>query len=129
MLNGKTKLSGLLIGSGFPGDQLEATIAHQIIPNIFIVAAVDGHYLKMVKIRVTGITTFEWIEAKYMAPSSDSKCRHQQSFSIDCFDGPAMSASHYNVVLLAGKNPGMLVSMIAAIHGNNRNFCNHLNIA
>ena len=117
MLDGKTKLSGLYIRN-----PLEATIAHQISPNIFIVAAVDGPYLKMIKIHVTGITTFEWMEAKYMTPSSDSKCRHQQSFSIDCFDGPAMSASHYNVLLLAGKKPGMLVSMIAAIHCNIRKF-------
>ena len=113
MLDGKTKLSGLYIRN-----PLEATIAHQISHNIFIVAALDGPHLKMVKIRVTGITTFEWMKAKYMTPSSDSKCRHQQSFSIDCFDGPAMSSSSYNVVLNATKNPGMLVSMIAAIHCN-----------
>ena len=124
MLDGKTKLSGKYIRT-----QLEATIAHEISHNIFIVAALDGHHLKMVKIRVTGITTFEWMKAKYMSPSSDSKCRYQQSFSIDCFHGTDVSASGYNVVLLARKKPGMPVSMIAAINGNDKKICNCLNIA
>ena len=115
MLDGKTKLSGKYIRT-----QLEATIAHEVSHNIFIVAALDGHHLKMVKIRVTGITTFEWMKAKYMSPSSDSKCRYQQSFSIDCFHGTDVSAIGYNVVLLARKKPGMPVSLIAAIHGNNK---------
>ena len=124
MLDGKTKLSGLYIRT-----PLEATIAHQISHNIFIVAALDGVHLKMVKIRVTGITTFERMKAKYKTPSSDSKCRYQQSFSIDCFHGTDVSASGYNVVLLARKKPGMPVSMIAAINGNNKKFGNCINIA
>ena len=124
MLDGKTKLSGKYIRT-----QLEATIAHEISHNIFIVAALDGHHLKMVKIRVTGITTFEWMKAKYMTPSSDSKCRYQQSFSIDCLDGTDVSANGYTVVLRARKKPGMPVSMIAAINGNNKKNCNCLNIA
>merc|ERR1719270_1012359 len=59
-LGGKTKLVG-----NFIDGTRNATVAFPMGDNIFIVACVDGYHLKMVKIRVTGETTFDWMESKY----------------------------------------------------------------
>lgn len=104
LLDGKTKLSGLHANGA-------ASIAYRVEENTFIVAAYGGKFLKMVKIKVTGETTFEWIEAKYHKPSSDSTCKTQLSFDIDCFHGTPMSVKSYNVVLLAEKISGIQISM------------------
>ena len=104
LLDGKTKLSGNAANGA-------ASIAYRVEENTFIVAASGGKFLKMVKIQVTGETTFEWIEAKYHKPSSDSTCKSQLSFDLDCFHGTPMTVKSYNVVLLAEKISGIQISM------------------
>ena len=103
-LDGKTKLSGLHANGA-------ASIAYRVEENTFIVAAYNGKFLKMVKIQVTGETTFKWIDAKYHTPSSDSTCRSQLTFDVDCFYGTSMSEKRYTVVLLAEKISGIQTSM------------------
>ena len=102
-LDGKTKLSGLHANGA-------ASIAYRVEENTFIVAAYNGKFLKMVKIQVTGETTFDWIEAKYHRPSSDSTCKSQLTFDLACFHGTSMPETSYNVVLVAEKTSGIQVS-------------------
>ena len=101
-LDGKTKLSGLHANGA-------ASIAYRVEENTFIVAAYNGKFLKMVKIQVTGETTFDWIEAKYHRPSSDSTCKSQLTFDLACFHGTSMPETSYNVVLVAEKTSGIQV--------------------
>ena len=104
LLDGKTKLSGLHANSA-------ASIAYRVEENTFIVAAYNGKFLKMVKIQVTGETTFDWIEAKYHRPSSDSTCKSQSNFDLACFHGTSMPETSYNIVLLAEKISGIQISL------------------
>ena len=103
LLDGKTKLSGQHANGA-------ASIAYRVEENTFIVAASGGKFLKMVKIQVTGETTFDWIEAKYHRPSSDSTCKSQLTFDLACFHGTSMPETSYNVVLVAEKTSGIQVS-------------------
>ena len=66
--------------------------------NVFIVALVAGTDLKMVKIRVTGETTFDWIEAKYNEHFPRA-CGIASTFYEDCFQGPSVTKTNYNVIL------------------------------
>ena len=100
LLDGKTKLSGQHAAGA-------ASIAYRVEDNTFIVAAVHGPFLKMVKIKVSGETTFDWIEAKYHRPSSDSTCKSQLTFDLACFHGTSMPEKSYNVVLVAEKISGI----------------------
>ena len=102
-LDGSTKLSGSWINSGIP---VPATIAYHVHGNVFIIAAVRVPYLKMVKIAVTGDTTFDWIDAKYHKPSATSSCRDQDTFSESCFHGKSVSKRQYNVQLVASLGSG-----------------------
>ena len=103
-LDGKTKLSGLHANGA-------ASIAYRVEENTFIVAAYNGKFLKMVKIKVIGETIFDWIEAKYHRPSSDSTCKSQSTFDLACFHGTSMPETSYNVVLLAEKISGIQISL------------------
>ena len=102
-LGGETKLSGVSINNGVP---IPATIAYTLGGNFFIVAGIEEPYLKMIKIFVTGETSFDWIEAKYSTPASDSNCRSQSSFTEACYQGTSKSQSAYNVQLVATKESG-----------------------
>ena len=107
-LDGSTKLSGAWINSGIP---VPATIAYHVQGNVFIIASIskghEGRHLKMVKIAVTGETTFDWIDAKYHEPAATSSCRDQVTFSESCFHGSSVSKEQYDVQLVAsnGKVP------------------------
>ena len=60
----------------------------------------------MVKIRVTGEMTFDWIGAKYDATFA-SDCSLQSTFSEGCFQGTDVTEENFNVMLSAitqGKN-------------------------
>ena len=104
-LGGETKLMGGSINGGVP---TPATIAYPMGRNFFIVAAIDGSYLKMVKILVTGESSFDWIEAKYVREdSADSSCLSQSTFTEECYQGSANSYPAYNVQLMAVLEPGM----------------------
>ena len=76
--------------------------------NVFIIAAVRGSHLKMVKIAVTGETTFDWIDAKYHDPSATSSCRDQETFSESCFHGSSVSQGNYDIQLVASSGSGKL---------------------
>ena len=102
-LNGATKLTGVWINNGIP---VSATIAHPLGENIFIIAAFTESHLKMVKIRVTGSTTFIWMEAKYNNPSSNSSCKIQETFSESCFTGTSVPEDNYSVLLVATLGAG-----------------------
>ena len=104
-LDGSTKLSGKWINRGNP---VPATIAHHVEGNVFIIALVEGPYLKMVKIAVTGETTFDWLGAKYHKPSATSKCRDQETFSESCYHGSSVPKHGYNVQLVASSGAGKL---------------------
>ena len=55
----------------------------------------------MVKIRVTGKTTFDWLEAKAYRGYPNS-CAIQSTFSEDCFEkGTNVERNKYDVVLAA----------------------------
>ena len=101
---GSTKLSGKWINRGNP---IPSTIAYHVEGNVFIIAAVEGAYLKMMKIEVTGVTTFNWMDAKYHVVSATSSCREQETFSESCFHGSSVSQEQYDVQLVAsnGKVP------------------------
>lgn len=95
-LNGHTKLLGAEVNGGSPkvatiAFELQGLVFSQLHRDVFIVGTIDNHILKMVKIRVLGETTFEWMEAKYR-PSS-YECLTQSRFSQDCFHGTAVSDS------------------------------------
>ena len=102
-LGGETKLSGVSINNGVP---IPATIAYTLGGNFFIVAGIEEPYLKMIKIFVTGETSFDWIEAKYSTPSSGSNCRSQSSFTEACYQGTSNTQTAYNVQLVATKESG-----------------------
>ena len=57
----------------------------------------------MVKIRVTGESTFDWIEAKYHKDRANypAHCKEQATFSEDCFDGTLVEQINYDVDLVA----------------------------
>ena len=104
-LDGSTKLSGSWINGGNP---VPATIAYHVQGNVFIIGAVRGSHLKMVKIEVTGETTFDWIDAKYHDPSVTSSCTDQETFSESCFHGKSVSKGNYNVKLVASSGSGKI---------------------
>ena len=95
MLGGKTRLEGQFVNAA-------ASLAFPMGENIFIVACVGcgGNFLKMVKIRITGETTFVWIEAKYTA-NYPTNCKAQETFTVECFVGTSVDESQYSVVLVA----------------------------
>ena len=98
LLNGQTKLSGKWARG-------PATIAYPLGENIFIIGYHDGHYLKMVKIRVTGEHTFVWMSAKYRF-DHPYKCEAQLTFYEDCFQGIPVRQAYYNVKLVAVATSG-----------------------
>ena len=96
MLGGKTRLEGKWIKDG-----LDASLAFPMGENIFIVASVSGNFLKMVKIRVIGETTFDWIEAKYVPGNYPTNCKAQETFTEECFVGKSVKEPNYSVKLVA----------------------------
>ena len=120
-LDGSTKVSGKWINRGNP---IPATIAYHVDGNVFIIAAVEGSYLKMMKIEVTGETTFNWVDAKYHAVSATSSCREQETFSESCFHGSSVAKGNYDVQLVASSGSGKLQYLSSTcLHrqGYNRN--------
>jgi len=97
-LGGKTKM----VGDSIYHNPCNASVAFPMGDNIFIVACDDGWHLKMVKIRVTGETTFDWMEARYgWEEKIPTKCTAQETFTADCFVGESVAQKNYNVLLVA----------------------------
>ena len=80
-----------------------ASLAFSMGKNIYIVACVDPPNFKMVKIRVTGQITFDWMEAKYQKLAQlTANCKAQGTFTAECFVGTSVKEQQqYNVVLIA----------------------------
>lgn len=79
-----TTLTGSFINHGTPSP---VTLKLDLGDNVWIVGLVssDG-YLKMVKIQVTGSTTYNWIGTRYDNGFS-SACGEPATFTVDCFKG------------------------------------------
>ena len=92
----ETKFMGSAINYGNP---IPATIALDIGSNIWIVAVVDGGYVKMVKIRVTGESSFSWIKTMYSRDTAG--CGHQSTFTEACFVSTSAPESFYGIKLVA----------------------------
>ena len=84
ILGGETKLNG-----HWAQPSEIASIAYKLDDNVFIIASPTARHLKMVKIHVTGVSTFDWIAAILHndVGSYPEKCKIQASFSEDCFKG------------------------------------------
>ena len=70
--------------------------------NVFIlgVTSIEEQMLKMVKIRVTGETTFNWLEARYKEEYPE-ECGKQSTFNEGCFQGLTVGQDKYDVDLVA----------------------------
>ena len=88
---------------------VEATIAYHIGENVFIIAVLHGRpFLKMVKARVTGEATFQWMDAKYDSiETADPKCKTDSTFYEGCFKGSSVSQVQYNVRIDAVSGAGI----------------------
>ena len=98
ILGGETKLNG-----HWAQPSEIASIAYKLDDNVFIIASPTARHLKMVKIHVTGVSTFDWIAAILHNDigSYPEKCKIQASFSEDCFKGRSIGETYYNVQLVA----------------------------
>ena len=107
-LDGNTKFKGAWI-SGAPN------IAYPLQDrNVFILGKPDGQFVKMVKIRVTGEKTFDWIDAKFIGIETDPKCGEQSTFHEGCFVGRSLERDKYDLDLVAtieGRK-GMLIENV-----------------
>ena len=94
----QTKFSGSNIG----GSPVPATIALQLVDNQWIVGVVNGNFMKMVKLHVTGANTFEWIATKYNRNGDYQDCC-VDAFSESCFVGidSPLGECAYTVELVA----------------------------
>ena len=107
-LDGNTKFKGAWI-SGAPN------IAYPLQDrNVFILGKPDGQFVKMVKIRVTGEKTFDWLDAKFIGIETDPKCGEQSTFHEGCFIGRSLERDKYDVELVAiiEKPKGMVIKML-----------------
>lgn len=95
LLNGETTFKGSWANG------LLATIAYPLVEkNVFIVSGVHLSIIKMVKIRVTGETTFDWLEAKYHR-NFPSECGDPSTFNEHCFTGTSVNQDKYDLNLKA----------------------------
>jgi hypothetical protein len=100
ILTPDTKFGGPWINFGNP---LPVTLKLHLGGDNWMVALVEAPYLKIVKIRITGETTSEWITTRY-DNSYDGACAVQATFTIACFKGTDPAKDAYPVSLQARKN-------------------------
>ena len=91
VLGSKIRLEGKWVNA-------DASLVFPMGENIFIIGCVGCgcNCLKMVKIRVTGETTFDWIDAKYQQGNYPTNCKVQETFTEDCFNGTSVAESKYS---------------------------------
>ena len=96
----QTLIGGPWINHGTP---LPATIAFDIVEeDAWIVGLIEKGTLKMVKLRLTGPKSYDWISAKYRNPETyPQSCASMSSFSESCFIGENTSETNYQVQLVA----------------------------
>ena len=98
LLNGLTRIEGAWANG-------DAAFAYPLTEkNVFIVSQPDGKYLKMVKIRVTGEKTFDWISATFYE-NFPKYCEATSTFNQSCFQGTSANQEQYNVKLTAVRRP------------------------
>merc|ERR1712008_70966 len=86
------------------GFGVRATLLLDMGHDIWIVGLVDHGMLEMVKIRITGPTTYRWIATKHTKEYSNA-CTKLKTFTYDlCFKGESVK-NIYPVVLRALKAP------------------------
>ena len=101
MPNDGTWLQGKYLGQG--------TIPNIIYPlaekNVFILGHPTtgrGASVRMIKIRVTGKTTFDWLDGRNLILKGMEECDKQSTFREDCFEkGKFYGQDKYNVDLVA----------------------------
>ena len=90
----QTKMKGPWVTKGEP---IPATIAFYLAnEETWIIGVKNGGYLKMVKLKVTGPDTYDWIGSKHRPADS---CAN--SFLESCFDGTDVPEDKYEVQLVA----------------------------
>ena len=89
-------IGGPWVNNGIP---LRATIAHHLeTEDAWIVGTHDKIYLKMVKLRLTGANTFDWIRSKYQQDGSyNESCL--TSFIESCFEGIDVPEDRYEILI------------------------------
>ena len=93
------------------GTPLPATIALKLEKDeTWIVGVNDGGYLKMVKLRVTGSNSFDWIATKY-TPGGSYGISCLTSFQESCFVGTAAHERFYTVNLVATNQGNTLINI------------------
>ena len=117
VLDGNTKIS---INNGLP---VPATIAYRAEKDVFIIAEVSGPLI-MVKIRITGSKTFEFLEARsrihdilyriFPIPF-DTHCKKPKTFTIDCYWGVPGLEDTYKVSKLVAVSRSVM-STLAISH-------------
>ena len=107
----QTKLSGANINGGIP---IPATIAFKLAnDDEWIVGVLDGGYLKMVKLKVTGPNSYDWMATKY-TNLYDESC--PTAFSESCFTGyDAFNGETYYTVELVASNEGKILFAINSV--------------
>ena len=58
--------------------------------NVWIIGLVNDNHLKMVKIEITGPTTYNWVDTRYQTPYTEA-CAAQATFDESCFIGTPRS--------------------------------------
>ena len=92
----ETSFHGPAINHGIP---MPASVSKYLSQeDEWIVGVVDRPFLKMVRLRVTGSTRFEWISAKYDI-NYNASCL--TSFSEKCFVGNNATKNSYLIQLVA----------------------------
>ena len=91
-----------LTGKYFRPDHIPNIVYQLEEKNVFIIgkAYPFNSILMMVKIRVTGITTFNWLDARYVEKYPE-ECGKQSTFHEGCFRGESVNQDKYDVDLFA----------------------------
>jgi hypothetical protein len=100
--------SGPRINHGIP---LKATMAIEIKQNVWIVAVIDGKLLKMIKLRITGASTYVWIESKW-SNSYASSCSNPNTFTEQCFVGKSVGIDFYKISVAAESKDCIPVTLV-----------------
>ena len=87
-------------GPSITGAPVPATIALPLSNENEWIVAVKNNQLKMIKFRVTGTNTFDWISTKYVE-RPEAPCLTQESFSLSCFVGNAGNEKQYELQMVA----------------------------
>jgi hypothetical protein len=112
---GSTMFTGASINNGTP---LPIIVRLDLGNNEWIVG-VEDHYMKMVKIRITGRNQFTWLGTRYDYPFN-AHCNDPSTFALDCWSGPGAvnPGSNTYPVSLVTENAGTQVVYKSGTTGN-----------